>query len=154
MNEVKEGDVPEFLARLKPRSAPLELRELVIATVEMELGQTARNARWFTQTERRCFQIAGSLLLASVAFCVLVELGERSRMTRLDFKKEIQYRDQDLFPFLACQDPTKLNAWFLSYQQMAEPSTQSHLQIQNTFLHIIEIDPESKTYLRGYHGLL
>ncbi len=153
MNEAKEEGVPDFLFRLKPCGAPQGLRELVLATVEKELGQTERNARWFTQTERRCFQIAGSLLLASIAFCFLVELGEQSRMTRLDFKKEIQDRDQDLFPFLACHDPSKLREWFLSYQRMAEPSTQSLSQIQNTFLKVIEIDPEFKTYLRGYHGL-
>jgi hypothetical protein len=89
MNEAKEEGIPDFLSRLKPRGAPLGLRELVIATVEKELGQTERNARWFTQTERRCFQIAGWLLLASIAFCFVVELGEQSRMTRLDFKNEI-----------------------------------------------------------------
>ncbi len=153
MNEVKEEDVPAFLARLKPRGAPLGLREQVIATVEKELGQTKRNARWFTHTELRCFQIAGALLLASIAFCFLVELGERSRMTRLDFKKEIQDRDQDLFPFLACQDPSKLNAWFRSYQRMASPSVQSLSQIQNNFHQIIELDPDFKKHLRGYHGL-
>ncbi len=153
MNEAEEEGVPDFFSRLKPRGAPLGLRELVIATVEKELGQTERNARWFTQTERRCFQIAGSLLLASIAFCSLVELGEQSRMTRLEFKKEIQDRDQDLFPFLACHDPSTLQEWFLSYQRMAEPTTQSLSQIQNTFLQIIETDPEFKKYLKGYHGL-
>ena len=153
MNEAMEEGVPDFFSRLKPRGAPLGLRELVIATVEKELGQTEHNARWFTQTERRCFQIAGSLLLASVAFCFLVEVGEQSRMTRLDFKKEIPVRDQDIFPFLACHDPSKLHEWFLSYQPMAVPSTQSFSQIQNTFLQIIAVDPEFKKYLRGYHGL-
>ena len=127
--------------------------ELVIATVEKELGQTERDARWFTQTERRSFQIAGWLLLASILFCFVVELGEQSRMTRLDFKKEIQDRNRDLFPFLACHDPSKLHEWFHSYQRMAEPSPQSLSQIQNTFLQNIEIDPEFKKYLRGYHGL-
>ena len=152
MNEAEEEGVPDFLSRLKPLGAPLGLRELVTATVEKELGQTGRNARWFTQTEWRCFQIAGSLLLASIAFCSLVELGEQSRMTRLDFKKEIPGRDQDLFPFLACHDPSKLHEWFLSYQRIARPSPQSLSQIQNAFLQNIETDPEFKKYLRGYHG--
>ena len=153
MNEAKEEGVPDFLSRLKPRGAPLGLRERVIATVEKELGQTERNARWFTQTERRSFQIAGWLLLASIVFCFVVELGEQSRMTRLDFKKEIQDRDQDLFPFLACHDSSKLQKWFLSYQRMASPNVQSLSEIQNNFHQIIEIDPDFKKHLRGYRGL-
>ena len=151
MSEPNDSKTPEFMLRIKTRGAPEGLRELVIATVEKELGQSERHALWFTRTERRCFQIVGSLLLASIAFCFLVELGEQTRMTRIDFKKEIQ--DRDLFPFLACHDAPKLHEWFLGYQGMAKPSAQSLSQIQNTFLQIIELDPEFKKYIRGYHGL-
>ncbi len=151
MSEPNDSKTPEFMLRIKTRGAPKGLRELVIATVEKELGQSERHTLWFTRTEQRCFQMVGSLFLVSTAFCFLVELGEQSRMARIDFKKEIQ--DRDLFPFLACHDASKLHEWFLSYQGMAKPNAQSLSQIQNKFLQIIELDPEFRKYIRGYHGL-
>lgn len=153
MNEPNDSDIPEFMLRLKPRGAPEGLRELVIATVAKELGPAQRHTRWFTRTERRCFQIAGSLLLVSIAFCYLVEKREQSRMTRLESKKEIPDQDRDLFPFLACHDAPKLREWFLSYREMAKPGAQRLLQSENTVLQNTEIDPEFKRYVRGYHGL-
>jgi len=153
MNEPSDSGVPEFMLRSKPRGAPEGLRELVVATVAKELGSTHRYTGWFTRTERRCFQIAGSLLLASVATFFLVELGEQSRMTRVDFKKEIQDQDRDLIEFLAYHDEPKFHEWFRSYRGMAKPSAQSLSQIKNTFRQIIQIDPEFQIYVRGYHGL-
>jgi len=153
MNEPSDSGVPEFMLRSKPRGAPEGLRELVVATVAKELGSTHRHTGWFTRTERLRFQIAGSLLLASVATFFLVELREQSRMTRVDFKKEIPDHDRDLFEFLAYHDEPKFHEWFRSYREMAKPSAQSLSQIKNTFLHMIQIDPEFQKYVRGYHGL-
>ncbi len=153
MKEPNDPDVPEFMLRLKPRGAPAGLRELVKATVAKKLGPSERHAVWFTRTERRCFQIAGSLLLASIAFCYLVEKQEQSRLTRLDAKKETSVHDRDLFLFLACHDTPSLHEWLRSYREMAKPSIQSLLQNKNTVLRNTEIDPKFDSYVRGYYGL-
>jgi hypothetical protein len=152
MKEPNDPDVPEFMFRLKPRGAPEGLRELVTATVAKEFSSSQLRPRWFTRTERRCFQMAGSLLLASIAFCYLIEKREQSRMTRLETKKEIPNHDRDLFPFLGCHDAPKLREWFLSYRDMAKPSVQRLLQSEYTLLQNTEIDPEFKSYVRGYYG--
>ena len=153
MIEPNGPDVPEFMFRLKPRGAPERLRELVMSTIAKELSPAQLRPCWFTRTERRCFQMAGSLLLASIAFCYLVEKREQSRMTRLETKNEISNQDRDLFPFRGCHDAPKLREWFLSYREMAKPSAQRLLKNEYTVLQNTEIDPEFKRYVRGYHGL-
>jgi len=153
MNISDDSEIPSFLLHLKARGAPGRLRELVICSVKKELKSAPEGSRWFTNAERRRFQLAGLLLLVSVAFCFAVEKNEQSRIARLVFKEAMPNQLRELYAFFADRDDPALFAWFSRYCEMAKPQPEIHSSDKSYMQRIVEFAPELKEYVRQNHGI-